>query len=93
MQVHDAKTAQQEITKELLYSLTKFKMKITRTHPFTGATNTLDLNITSDEWQRYLDGELVQNAMPHLNEDEREFIISGIPPGEWDKVFPFEYGG
>ncbi len=63
-------------------------MKITRTHPFTGVTNTLDLNITSEEWERYLNGELVQNAMPHLNEDEREFIISGIPPGEWDKWLP-----
>jgi hypothetical protein len=32
-------------------------------------------------------GELVQNAMPHLSADEREFIMTGITPTEWDEMF------
>jgi hypothetical protein len=29
----------------------------------------------------------VQNAMPHLSADEREFIMTGITPTEWDEMF------
>jgi hypothetical protein len=29
----------------------------------------------------------VQNAMPNLSADEREFIMSGITPTEWDEMF------
>ena len=29
---------------------------------------------------------LIQDAMPRLNENEREFIISGITKEEWDSM-------
>jgi hypothetical protein len=29
----------------------------------------------------------VQNAMPNLSADEREFIMTGITPTEWDEMF------
>ena len=28
---------------------------------------------------------LIQDAMPDVTTDEREFLISGIYPGEWDE--------
>lgn len=59
-------------------------MKITRTKPFTNESITLDLPVTEEQYSRWMNGELAQNAFPHLNADDREFIISGIPPGEWD---------
>lgn len=30
----------------------------------------------------------VQDFFPELNEDEREFLISGVTPEEWAKLFP-----
>ncbi len=36
------------------------------------------------EWRR---GEYIQNAMPMLNNDQREMLISGICPVCWKKMF------
>jgi hypothetical protein len=32
-------------------------------------------------------GELIQNVMPELSPEEREFLISGITPKEWDEYY------
>lgn len=47
----------------------------------------LEINITQKQWKRWRQGTHIQFAMPQLNEDEREFLISGIAPEEWDKLF------
>ena len=31
-------------------------------------------------------GELIQNAMPNLTDNEREFLMTGITPEEWDDM-------
>ena len=62
-------------------------MKITRTSPFTGEINTLDIDVTQSQIDAWYGGELIQNAMPNLSADEREFIKSGIPSHEWDNMF------
>jgi hypothetical protein len=33
------------------------------------------------------DGELIQDAFPGLNSDQREFIQTGITIEEWDEIF------
>lgn len=60
---------------------------IIRTSPFTGTRNAYSFGIDADtfgkalsEWQS---GELIQNAFPMLDADEREFIMTGITPEEW----------
>mgnify|MGYP001011959710 CR=1 FL=1 len=65
-------------------------MKITIKHPFTGKDNTLDLDVTQEELDNWVAGELIQSACPRLTADEREFLISGLIPGEFDKLFPDE---
>ena len=35
---------------------------------------------STDYWQN---GKSIQNAMPYLTADEREFIMTGITPEEW----------
>ena len=65
----------------------KVKMKITRTSRFTGNTNVMELPITQSQLDAWVDGELIQNVMPHLSVDEREFIISGVTPAEWNSMF------
>lgn len=37
------------------------------------------------KWQ-ILD-QFLQDAFAFLNEDEREFLLTGLLPGEWDKIF------
>ena len=62
-------------------------MKITRTSRLTGKTSVMYLDITKEQLFSWVDGELVQNAMPQLSAEEREFLMTGITPAEWDSVF------
>ena len=32
-------------------------------------------------------GKMIQDAFPELNDDEREFMLTGITPAEWDVLF------
>ena len=48
-----------------------------------------------EDWQA---GELIQNAMPNLDADSREQLISGTCPKCWDEMFgdpcpDFDYDG
>lgn len=63
-------------------------MKITKTDPFTGKENTLDLKVTPTQLARWQAGAKAQDVFIFLNADEREFLISGIPPGKWDEYIP-----
>jgi len=62
-------------------------MKITKVSRFSGKENTMDLNITQDQLNAHANGELIQKAFPNLTADEREFIISGVTPTEWNAMF------
>lgn len=60
-------------------------MQITRTNPFTGKTNTREIDVTEDQLEAWYNGQLIQEAMPHLSADDREFIKTGID--NWDEMF------
>jgi hypothetical protein len=66
-------------------------MQITRTSQLTGVTHTMDLDVTKDQLDRFEirkeTGEYVQNIFSNLSAPEREFILTGITPEEWDKTF------
>lgn len=62
-------------------------MEITKKSPLTGKETTLDLDITQSQLIQWQNGALIQNVMPQLTPDEREFLISGIAPGEFDTLF------
>lgn len=59
-------------------------MLITRRSPLTGKLNSLELPITAAQIARWHSGDLIQRAFPHLSADEREFLITGLYPGESD---------
>ncbi len=61
-------------------------MQVTKTCAFTGVERTLDLDVTPAEIAAYENGALVQEAMPRLNVDEREFILTGSWDGEWENM-------
>jgi len=62
-------------------------MKITRESSLTGIIRKKDIPVTQEQLDRWVAGELIQNAMPELTEDEREFIKTGATPEEWENVF------
>ena len=62
-------------------------MEITKTSRFSGVTRTLNLDVTLDEYAAWRGGELIQVAMPRLNADEREFIMTGVTAEEWEEMF------
>jgi len=67
-------------------------MLITRTSIFTGVTRTLDIDVTQEAMDRHEKGnDLIQNVFPHLTDDEREFILTGMTPEEWDECFSDAY--
>ena len=62
-------------------------MQITRRSLATGIERTKEINCTQKEYDLWLGGELVQNAFPNLSADDREFIMTGMTPDEWDETF------
>ena len=64
-------------------------MLITRTSPFTGTTITMNIDVTQAQLDAWQAGTLIQDAMPNLSADEREFIKTGITAEEWDEAFIF----
>jgi len=62
-------------------------MKVTRTSAFTGITRSLDLPITEADLLAWQNGMLIQDACPDLTADQREFVMTGITPEEWDAEF------
>jgi hypothetical protein len=65
-------------------------MQITRTSPLSGTTRTLDLDVTQEQIDKWQAGAYIQDVMSHLSTEDREFIISGIIPEEWNMAFPDE---
>jgi hypothetical protein len=62
-------------------------MIIKRTSPVSGKRNQLDINVTREQIIAWEKGMLIQEAMPDITLDEREFIMSGITQDEWNKMF------
>jgi hypothetical protein len=66
-------------------------MLITRMSPISKTDFTMELDITYDQLDRinnrYDTGELIQNIVPNLTIEEREFLITGITPKEWNELF------
>ena len=65
-------------------------MIITRTSPVTGRTQSLDIDVTIEQIKAWEQGSLIQDVMPQLTADEREFIISGCTPEDFNILFPEE---
>jgi hypothetical protein len=59
-------------------------MLISRKSPFSGEIHDMEIPVTEEQLWAWEAGELIQNAMPNLTPDQREFIMTGITPSEWD---------
>lgn len=65
-------------------------MLVTRKSSITGVVHTKELNVTEEQFTAFNNGALIQEAFPHLNAGDREFILSGITQEEWDEHMSFE---
>lgn len=65
-------------------------MLITRTSMFTRKVHTLDIPVTQEQLDKWNSGVLIQNAMPNLTVDQREFLMTGVTKEEWDEAFGSE---
>jgi len=63
-------------------------MKVTRQSMVSGKTRTKDLPITPVQYVKYIRGEgHVQDIMPDLPPEDREFLISGVTQEEWEELY------
>jgi len=63
-------------------------MLVTKKHLLTGAMNTMDLPVTQEQMDLYNSPKRpnVQDIFPDLDVDQREFLISGMLPGDYDNM-------
>lgn len=63
-------------------------MNITRICPFTNRVNVRYVEgATPSGIAAWKNGALIQDALPEVSADEREFIMSGITPDMWERIF------
>ena len=58
----------------------------------TGKVRTREIDVTEEQIADWEQGRLIQDAMPNLSDEEREFLISGATQEEWDEAYPLEDG-
>lgn len=62
-------------------------MLVFRENIITKRVNVMDLPVTQEQLDSWANGALIQDVMPDLDEDQREFLISGMMPGEFEALF------
>jgi len=61
-------------------------MLIRRKSMMSGIIREIEINVTEEELKSWRNGALIQDAMPQLTRDDREFIQTGIISEEWDNL-------
>jgi rRNA-processing protein FCF1 len=65
------------------------EVDVVRTSTMTGIKRTKTFMVDPNQLLRYNKGEIyIQEAFPHLSADDREFIISGCTPEEFERLTP-----
>jgi len=62
---------------------------VERISPLTGKTTAMVLDINQeqvDEWNNPNRTKLIQDIFPNLTDDEREFVMTGYTPEDWEKL-------
>lgn len=66
-------------------------LRVKRKSNFSGNVGFMDLPVTEQQLRQWLgnsdhQGESIQYVMPHLTSEQREFLISGCTPVEWEDM-------
>lgn len=63
-------------------------MQITRKSVISGIQRTMEIPVNPEDFMAWQAGYgNIQDLMPYLSRDDREFILSGITAGEWEAAF------
>ena len=66
-------------------------MVIEKTNILNGKTYTMDIDVTEEQIAELNKNPRhrrpIQEIVPELSSEDREFLISGITPEEWHKIF------
>lgn len=60
-------------------------MLVTKRSMLTDKENTREIAVRSEDLDKWINGMLIQDAMPYLSADDREFLMTGITPEEWEE--------
>jgi hypothetical protein len=64
---------------------------VTRVSTLTGVANSMLLPLTREQFEdalgSWVTGVLIQEAFAALDRDQREFVMTGSTPEEWNKAF------
>ena len=62
-------------------------MLIAKTSLLSSRTHEMEIDVSDKQIALWLEGALIQDVMPNLSPDEREFLMTGITPDEWAAEF------
>lgn len=64
------------------------ELEFVRTSILSGERRTMTMAVDRDDLDRWLSHQaLIQDALPYLSADQREFLMTGITPAEWQAHF------
>ena len=63
-------------------------MIIAKTSSLSSKTHEMEIDVSDKQITLWMEGALIQDVMPNLTPEEREFLISGITPDEWNATVP-----
>lgn len=64
---------------------------IIRYSNYSGKFHKAIMKMKEEDYYRWKNNRvLIQDALPHLDNEEREFLMTGYTPEEWAKIFPPE---
>ena len=61
-------------------------VRITKTSMLSGQQSCMDLPIRQGQLDRWRNGALIQDALGVVDADQREFLMTGITPAEWNEM-------
>ena len=62
-------------------------MKITKLCVYTNRSNTMEINITEEQYQQYTDGVDIDVCCPNISFEEREFLLTGASSEDIDEMY------
>ena len=65
----------------------EYEMLIAKTSLLSSRTHEMEIDVSDKQIALWMEGALIQDVMPSLSADEREFLMTGITPDEWAAEF------
>jgi len=86
--MHSSTEIEKITGKEPAYNNSMTSYTIERRSPLTGKLNSMEITMNPQDYIAFERGKNIQDALPYLTTDEREFIKTGIYQGEWEDIYP-----